>query len=131
MDEIREMEKWEGAQLNEAKKRLAYEVTKMVHGEEEAEKAQNTAMSLFAAGGDDSNMPSTTLENAVGMNILDLLVNAKLCPSKSEARRLVTQGGIAIDGEKIDDIGYAVSADKAPEFVVKKGKKVYHKIICG
>ena len=131
MDEIREMEKWEGAQLNEAKKRLAYEVTKMVHGEQEAEKAQQTAMSLFAAGSDDANMPSTTLENAVGMNILDLLVNSKLCPSKSEARRLVTQGGIAIDGEKIDDIGYTVPADKAPEFVVKKGKKVYHKIICG
>jgi len=127
MDEIREMEKWEGAQLNEAKKRLAYEVTKLVHGEDEAIRAKTTAESLFISGADDENMPSTNL-NAVGMGILDVLVECKLCPSKSEARRLVTQGGIAIDGEKVDDPQYVIPQSKAGGFVIKKGKKIYHKV---
>lgn len=128
MEEIREMEKWEGAELNKAKARLAYEVTSLVHGESEAEKAKTTAEAIFSGGADDKNMPSTDLA-AVGMGILDVLVACGLCSSKSEARRLVIQGGIAVDGEKVDDAAYTVPADKSPEFVIKKGKKVYHKII--
>ena len=128
MDEIRRMEDWEGAQLNEAKRVLAYEVTKLVHGEAEAEKARATAEALFVAGGGNENMPSTRLA-AVGMGILEVLVSCGLCPSKSEARRLVTQGGVALDGEKVTDPQYVIPADKAPEFVIKKGKKVYHKVL--
>lgn len=128
MEEIRRMEAWEGAQLNEAKRVLAYEVTKLVHGEAEAEKARATAEALFVAGGDNENMPSTRLA-AVGMGILEVLVSCGLCPSKSEARRLVTQGGVALDGEKVTDPQYVIPAEKAPEFVIKKGKKVYHKVL--
>ncbi len=125
LKEIEEMEKWEGAQLNEAKKRLAFEVTKLVHGEENALAAQQTATNLFSAGGAPADMPSTTLA-VNGMNIMDVLVAAKLCPSKSEARRLIQQGGVSVDGEKVDiDFAFA----DASEYVIKKGKKVYHKII--
>ncbi len=126
LKEIEEMEKWEGAQLNEAKKRLAYEVTKLVHGEEEAEKAHSAALGIFAAGGVSADMPSTELE-ASGMNIMDVLVQLKLCPSKSEARRLIQQGGVSVDGEKVD-IDY-VFDDSKSEYIIKKGKKVFHKVI--
>ena len=125
LEEIAEMEKWEGAQLNEAKKRLAFEVTKLVHGEENALSAQETATKLFTAGAAPVDMPSTEL-SANGMNIMDVLVSSKLCPSKSEARRLIQQGGVSVDGEKID-IDFTFG--DASEYVIKKGKKVYHKII--
>lgn len=127
MEEIREMEKLEGAQINEVKKRLAYEVTKLVHGEEEAEKARASAEAIFAGTGEGS-MPEFKLD-ATDMGILDVLVNTKLCSSKSEARRLCTQGGIAVDDEKITDPNYTVSAEKAETFVIKKGKKVFLKVI--
>ena len=127
LKEIEEMEKWEGAQLNEAKKRLAFEVTKLVHGEENALVAQETATKLFSSGTAPVDMPSTTLA-VNGMNIMDVLVAAKLCPSKSEARRLIQQGGVSVDGEKVDtDFVFGDAA----EYVIKKGKKVYHKIIAG
>ena len=131
MDEIREMEKWEGAQLNQAKVRLAYEVTKLVHGEEEAEKAKKTAESIFA-GGAGGDMPSTELaadELGDDTSLLDLMVLIKLIPSKGEGRRLITQGGVSVDDEKITDPTYAVSKEKLQEgIVIKKGKKVFHKV---
>lgn len=127
MEEIREMEKLEGAQINEVKKRLAYEVTKLVHGEEEAEKARASAEAIFAGTGEGS-MPEFKLD-ATDMGILDVLVNTKLCPSKSEARRLCQQGGIAVDDEKVTDPNYTIPAEKADSFVIKKGKKVFLKVV--
>ena len=134
MEEIAEYEKFEGSKLNEVKSRLAYEVTKMVHGEEEAEKAQQAALALFSAGQNSENMPSFDLSRDVlgeEISILDLLVAVNLAPSKGEARRLVQQGGISVDGEKVTDIAYLVkSADfEKGEIVVKKGKKVYLKVV--
>lgn len=127
LKEIEEMEKWEGAQLNEAKKRLAFEVTKLVHGEENAVAAQDTASKLFSTGAMPADMPSTEL-SAIGMNIMDVLVAAKLCPSKSEARRLLQQGGVSVDGEKVG-MDFVFEDSSKSEYVIKKGKKVYHKII--
>ena len=132
--EIDAMDHWEGSQLNKAKEILAYELTKLVHGEAEAEKAQTAAQALFGAGIDDSNMPTTTLtQDALtdgGMNILDLLVVCRLAASKSEARRLVQQGGVSVDGEKITAIDAVIPQDQlAAGAKIKKGKKVYHKAI--
>ena len=134
MEEIEEYEKLEGQQLNAVKERLAYEVTKMVHGEEEAKKANDAAKAVFGAGADDSNMPTFELaeaELADGINIVDLLAVTGLAPSKGEGRRLVQQGGVSIDGNKIDDIAYLI---EKPIFndgksVVKKGKKVFLKVV--
>ena len=132
VEKIDEMKDWEGAQLNEAKEMLAYELTALVHGVEEAGKAKEAAHALFAGGGDDSNMPTTNVtedkltDGQIG--IMDLLVMCKLAPSKSEARRLITQGGLTIDGEKVDDIGYMVTADMLKNSIkLRKGKKVYHR----
>ena len=122
------------SKINDVKAKLAYEVTKMVHGEEEAEKAHQAAIAIFSAGTNSENMPSFELEKAAfgnGMNILDLLVAVKLVPSKGEGRRLVQQGGISLDGEKITDVSYIVDAaafDKG-EVVIKKGKKVFLKVV--
>ena len=132
--EIDAMDHWEGSQLNKAKEILAYELTKLVHGEAEAKKAQTAAQALFGAGSDDSNMPTTTLtQDALtdgGMNILDLLVVCGLAASKSEARRLVQQGGVSVDGEKITTIDAVIPQDQlAAGAKIKKGKKVYHKAI--
>ena len=106
MEEINEMAKWEGQQLNEAKRRLAYEVTKLVHGEEEAKKAQGAAEAVFGGGSDNSNMPTTaiTKDEAKEINILDLMLKAGLIPSKGEGRRLVQQGGVSVNGNKVSDI---------------------------
>lgn len=134
MDEIREYEKLSGSELNVAKERLAYEITKLVHGEEEAEKALSAARSLFAQGGNDENMPTTELSADDFANdeieILELLVKTALAPSKGEARRLVQQGGISVDGEKVTDIKATVKkADfKEGQIIIKKGKKVFHKV---
>ena len=134
VEEIDAMNDWEGEKLNEAKEMLAYELTALVHGEEEAKKAKEAAHALFAGGGDDSNMPTTNVTedmltgNQIG--ILDLMLLCKLAPSKSEARRLIAQGGLTIDGEKVTDINYMVSADMLKFGIkMKKGKKVYHKAI--
>ncbi len=133
MEEIAEYEKLEGQQLNEVKCRLAYEVTKMVHGEEEANKADSAAKAVFGAGSDDSNMPTFEMEAddaANGINILDLMVKSGLAPSKGEARRLVQQGGVSIDGNKISDVNYVVekSIFNDGKIVIKKGKKVFLKV---
>jgi tyrosyl-tRNA synthetase len=134
MDEIRELEKLEGAQLNEAKKILAFEVTKLVHGEEEASKVKEAAEAVFGGGASSANMPSTEISAAEfgdGMNILDLLVKCGLVPSKGEGRRLVQQGGVSINGEKVSAIDYVLtSADFAEgEAIIKKGKKVFHRVV--
>ncbi len=134
MEEIAEYEKLEGQELNAVKSRLAYEVTKMVHGEEEANKADQAAKAVFGAGADDSNMPTYDMaaEDAEnGINILDLLVKSGLAPSKGEARRLVQQGGVSIDGNKIGDVMYIVdkSIFNDGKIVLKKGKKVFLKIV--
>ena len=134
MEEIAEYEKLEGQELNAVKSRLAYEVTKMVHGEEEANKADQAAKAVFGAGADDSNMPTYDMaaEDAEdGINILDLLVKSGLAPSKGEARRLVQQGGVSIDGNKIGDVMYMVdkSIFNDGKIVLKKGKKVFLKIV--
>lgn len=133
MDEVRRLCALEGAEINKAKEILAYEVTKIVHGEEEANKAQAAAKALFGAGSLEGSVPTTELpasEFEAGMDIMTLLVTSGLAESKSEARRLVTQGGIQLEGEKISDIGFMVTADsfKDGALMIKKGKKVYHQI---
>ncbi len=134
LEQIDEMDKWEGAQLNQAKEILAYELTKMVHGEEEAEKAKTASHALFAGGNDDSNMPTTEFTQDQltdgAINIMDAMVACKLVQSKSEARRLITQGGVAVNDEKVTAIDYALTKEALAEGVkVKKGKKTFHKIV--
>jgi tyrosyl-tRNA synthetase len=134
IEEIEEMERtMEGAQFNKAKELLAYELTKLVHGTEEADKALETARSLFSANSASENMPSTEISadelTDGGMNILDLLVRCGLAPSKSEGRRLVTQNGIAVNDVKFTDPKGTV--DLSQEIVIKKGKKVFHKVTVG
>ena len=135
LEQIDEMDKWEGSQLNTAKEILAYELTKLVHGQEEAEKAQSAARAIFGGGGDTADMPCTCLcrEDAQGdsIGLLDLMVKCKLVPSKKEARRLVEQGGVEVNGEKVTDVSAAFPCtDFCGEgLVIKKGKKVVHKVI--
>ena len=133
MEEINEMAKWEGQQLNEAKRRLAYEVTKLVHGEEEAKKAQGAAEAVFGGGSDNSNMPTTaiTKDEAKEINILDLMLKAGLIPSKGEGRRLVQQGGVSVNGNKVSDIAQNICESDFEDgcVIIKKGKKVFHKIV--
>ena len=133
LEEIDKMDAWEGSQLNQAKEILAYELTTLVHGKEEADKAQEAARALFGGGGNNANMPTHTLTDADftdgGINIMDLLVKTGLCPSKGEARRLVQQGGITAKDEKVTDIGTTFPAsDFDAEFILRKGKKVFIKI---
>ena len=132
LEEIAEFEKLEGAEINKAKEVLAFELTKLVHGEEEATKAQNTARTVFAGGGKDANMPSTDLtkeELGEGIQILDLLVKCGLISSKGEGRRLITQNGISVNDAKVTDIFLEIKEDDFTnnELVIKKGKKVHHK----
>ncbi len=131
MDEIREMEKWEGAELNKAKKRLAYEVTKMVHGEEIANQVSAAAEAVFAGGGVSADMPTTEVDSLDGMGLLDLLVETKLLPSKAEARRLVQQGGVSINDEKVTDATMVLNNSLVGEdgMIIRKGKKVFHRVI--
>lgn len=134
LDEIAEYEKLEGQELNKAKCRLAYEVTRMVHGEDEAKKANDAAMAIFSNGNDTTNMPSETISASIidnGINVLDLLVNVNLVPSKSEARRLVQQNGLAINGEKVTAVDTVIDNNyfNDGEMVIKKGKKVFLKLI--
>ena len=130
IEQIDEMDKWEGSQLNTAKEILAYELTALVHGTEEAEKAQAAARALFSGNGISENMPTTVIADAVGMGILDVMVTAGLAASKGEARRLVQQGGVSVNDAKVTDpaavLGDADFAEGAA--IIKKGKKVYHKI---
>ena len=133
LEQIDEMDAWHGEQLNRAKEILAFELTKMVHGEQAAEKAQATAKSLFGGVADAENMPATVLKasdlQAGSLSILDALVACGLASSKGEARRLIQQGGISLDGEKVADPTTTLAAGAlAKGIVIKKGKKVYHKI---
>ena len=130
------MNDWEGARLNEAKKILAYELTELVHGKKCADEAKEASEALFGGGGNNQNMPSTVISKADfgdGMAILDVMLAAKLIPSKGEGRRLVQQGGVSFDGEKVTDINLVISASSIEnnEFIIKKGKKVFHKIVIG
>ena len=132
MDEIREFEKLEGSQLNAVKSRLAYEVTKLVHGEEEANKAKSAAEAVFGGSGSDENMPTYELEKITGeQGVMDVLVEAGFIPSKGEGRRLVQQGGLSINGEKMTDFGLRLTEDLFVDgkVVVKKGKKAFLKLI--
>ena len=134
LEQIDEMDKWEGSQLNKAKEILAYELTKLVHGEEEANKAETAARALFGGAGDSADMPTTELTDADfengSINILSLLVAAGLCPSRGEARRLVQQGGVAVNDEKVDSIDAAFARElfAGDGVIVRKGKKVFHKV---
>ena len=127
LDKIAEMEKWDDSSINEKKEILAYELTKLVHGEEEANKALQAAKNLFAGVGDDSTMPSIELELEDEVNLLDLLVKVELAASKSEARRLVEQGGISIDGEKKTNPNEMIKISESIK--IKKGKKIFLKVI--
>ena len=134
LEQIDEMDHWEGEQLNKAKGILAYELTKMVHGEEEAEKAQATARGLFSGAADHENMPSTKLDAELvkdgGVGLLAAMVAAGLCGSNREARQLVQQGGVLVDGEKVTDPKAVLTVDALNKgVVIKKGKKVYHKVV--
>ena len=136
LDQINEMDSWEGSQLNTAKEILAYELTKLVHGEEEADKARQAAKALFGGGADDSNMPTTEIlpEQLTDgkIAILDLMLACKLAPTKSEARRLVQQGGVFVDDEKIPGIDVAFTAEQlSVGLKIRKGKKVFHKAVMG
>ena len=133
LEQIDEMDHWEGEQLNKAKEILAYELTKMVHGEEEAEKAQATARGLFSGAADHEHMPSTALDAALvkdgAVGLLAAMVAAGLCGSNREARQLVQQGGVLVDGEKVTDPKAVLTVDALNNgVVIKKGKKVYHKV---
>ena len=134
LEQINEMDSWKDAQLNTAKEILAYELTKLVHGEEEATKAQAAAKALFAGGGDDANMPTTKIsqeqlaDDKIG--ILNLMVACKLAASNGEARRLVQQGGVFVNDEKVADPFFAVTRQMLQEGVrIRKGKKVFHKAV--
>lgn len=134
LEQIDEMDKWEGNQLNEAKEILAYELTQMIHGEEEANKAKNASHALFAGGTDDSNMPTTEIKvehlNEDTINILDLLTVCGLTASKSEGRRLIIQGGVLINDAKVESIDFNITEEQLKNGVkIRKGKKTYHKAL--
>ena len=134
LEEIAEYEKLEGSELNKAKEKLAYELTELVHGKEEADKALEAARSLFAGGGKSENMPTTTLTDADftdgKISLASLLVKCELCPSNSEAKRNIKQGGISVNDEKVTDFAKAYEkTDFSGDFIIKKGKKEYHKVV--
>ena len=134
LEQIDEMDKWEGSQLNRAKEILAYELTALVHGEEEAKKAEESAKALFGAGGDSANMPTSVLTDADfengSINVLSMLVTTGLCPSRGEARRLVQQGGVTIDDVKVASIDESLARERfeGEGIIVRKGKKVFHRV---
>ena len=134
LEQIDEMDHWEGEQLNKAKEILAYELTSMVHGAEEAEKAQSAARQLFSGVADHENMPATQLDAALvkdgKVGLLAAMVGAKLCGSNREARQLVQQGGVLVDGEKVTDPTFGLTVEQLQNgVVIKKGKKTYHKVM--
>ena len=131
MDEVRRLGALEGAEINTAKKVLAYEVTKLVHGEEEAKKAEEAANALFAGGADMSNVPTVTINKEdLGKTLLDVIAATKIVPSKKEGRRLIEQGGLSINGVKVEDINRALTEDDFQDgaALIKRGKKNYNKI---
>ena len=129
------MEKWEGSELNKAKEILAYQLTELVHGEEEAKKAEAGARALFGGGADSEHMPTTVLEEADfdeegKADLISLLVKTGLVPTRSEGRRAIEQGGVTVGSDKITDIHFAISRDALAkeEMILRRGKKKYHKI---
>ena len=135
LEEIEKMDKWEGAQLNEAKAILAYELTALVHGKEEAEKAKAASLALFAGGGNTADMPTTELTNddlgGAQIGIIPLLVKCGLCASNGEARRLIQQGGIVVNDEKVTsiDTSFGLEQFTGDGLVIRKGKKVFHRAV--
>ena len=134
IEEIEEMEKWEGSRINEAKEILAYELTALVHGKEEADKARDAARAVFSGAMVSENMPTTTLradQFADGkISVIDMLVVSKLAPSKGEARRLIQQGGVALGESKIEAFDATVSLEAFEgDVVIRKGKKVFHRFV--
>ncbi len=134
LEQIEEMAQYKDAEINKAKKVLAYEVTKLVHGEEEANKVRSAAEAVFGGGVNSADMPTTELTSADlsgEMTILDVLVKSSLAASKGEARRLVQQGGVSLNGNKVTDIAFIITADDFTdnEATIKKGKKVFHRIV--
>ena len=130
MEEIHKMETWQGSEINRAKEILAHELTTMVHSKEEADKALEAARTIFASGGVSDDMPTTKLEDvSEGISILDLLMATSLAPSKGEARRLIQQGGISVDDEKITDVYQIIPASSFEKghVIIRKGKKIFHK----
>ena len=137
IEEIEAMEKWEGSQLNKAKEILAHELTKMVHGQQEADKALEAARAIFAGGTHSGDMPTTSLVSSDladgAISVADLLVKTGLVPSKGEAKRLIQQGGVSVDDVKVSDFAAVIgkeSFDKG-QVILKKGKKIYHKVLLG
>ncbi len=134
LEQIDEMDKWEGSELNRAKEILAWELTKLVHGEEEADKARESARALFGGGGSTENIPATKLTDADltdgRIDVLSVLVKTGLCPSRGEARRLVQQGGVTVDDVKVASIDETYDKDRLASngLMIKKGKKIYHKV---
>ncbi len=134
LEQIDEMDAWEDSRINEKKQILAYELTALVHGKEEADKAHEVSQSLFAGGGDDSNMPTTELDPASvsddGMNIVDLMLACSLAASRGEAKRLITQGGVMLDGEKVTAFDLMVPKSALEGGVkLRKGKKIFHRAV--
>ena len=131
MDEVRRLGALEGSEINKAKEILAYEVTKLIHGEEEATKAQEAARALFAGGVNMDNVPTVTISrDKLGTDILTILAEEKVVPSKAEGRRLIQQGGLSLNGEKVTDFKSALTEEDFADgsALVKRGKKNYHKI---
>lgn len=134
LEQIDEMDKWEGSQLNKAKEILAYELTALVHGEEEAKKADTAAKSLFAGGAKGGSVPTTEItkdELGEGLQIIEVLEKCKLIPSRGEGRRLVQQGGVRVNEEKVTDIGTVITAEMYDEdgiIMIQKGKKTFHQL---
>ena len=135
LEEIDKMSDWEGSQLNTAKEILAFELTKLVHGEEEAQKAQQAARALFSNGGNTDNMPTTVLSDADftdgAVSVIDVMLKAGIIKSKGEGRRLIDQGGVSVDDEKVPDFTAVIKKDafEKGHVIVKKGKKVFHKVV--
>lgn len=134
LEQIDEMDQWQGSQLNTAKEILAFELTKLVHGEEEAQKAQNGARALFAGAGDTANMPTMEVTEddltEGSIDLISLLVKSGLVSSRSEGRRAIEQGGVSVNQEKVTDIktGYTAEELSVDEFVIKRGKKKFMKV---
>ena len=132
LEQLKEMEKWDDSRINEKKMILAHELTEMVHGKEEADKAEAAAKALFSGEGNDENMPTTELENVPeeGIQLLDAMIAANLITSKGEGRRLIEQGGVSVNNEKVTDVYMVLTKEMLKEGVkIKKGKKVFHKVI--
>ena len=132
LDELKEMERWDDSRINEKKMILAHSLTELVHGKEEADKAEAAAKALFSGEGSDENMPTTELSDvpSEGLPLLDVMVTAGLIASKGEGRRLIEQGGVSVNGDKVSDVYLVLTKDSLKEGVkIKKGKKIFHKVI--